>query len=121
MGALGSYTTHLTALQNLDKRTKEYRILKSMRQELAKLLDHQPNAAELALIERLAWVQLRCAVLDQRMIDGTFTSFDGDVFNAHANTLARGFEKLGLLPGNRTKPATSDDYPAVLRAYLTGK
>src|SRR5271167_605685 len=97
MGELGPYSVHLTALNNLDGRTKEARILKSMRRELTALLGHQPNAGELALIERLAWLQLRVSVLDQRLLDGKFTQFDASVYNAHVNSLSRLLVKLGVV------------------------
>ena len=102
MGDLGPYSSHLTALNNLDGRTKEARILKSMRVELANLLSRKPNAGELALIERLAWLQLRLSVLDRRLLDGQFSEFDANVYNAHCNSFARGLEKLGAL-GNSSR------------------
>src|SRR5271167_3666596 len=109
MGELGPYSVHLTALNNLDGRTKEARILKSMRRKLTNLLGHQPNAGELALIERLAWLQ-------QRLLDGKFTQFDASVYNAHANSLDRLLAKLGVI-GNGPRASAS----ATLAAYLSAK
>jgi hypothetical protein len=103
MGELGPYSVHLSALNNLDGRTKEARILKSMRKELSALLGHQPNAGELAMIERLAWLQLRLATLDRRLLDGEFTQFDASVYNAHLNSFARGLQKLGVLGNDRRR------------------
>jgi hypothetical protein len=100
LSGLTTYTKHLRVLNSPDGRTKEARILKSMRQELTKLLDHPANAAELALIDRCAWLQLRLAAMDRKTLDGTFTSFDGDIYNAHTNSLARGLQRLGLLPNS---------------------
>jgi hypothetical protein len=97
MGELGPYSVHLTALNNLDGRTKEARILKSMRRELSNLLGHKPNAGELAMIERIAWLQLRISVLDRRLLDGKFSEFDASVYNAHTNSLARLLVKLGVV------------------------
>lgn len=102
MGELGPYSTHLTALNNLDGRTREARILKSMRKELTALLGHKPNAGELAMIERLAWLQLRISALDRRLLDGKFSEFDASVYNAHVNSFGRGLEKLGVL-GNSSR------------------
>jgi len=89
----------------LDGRTKEARILKSMRKELSALLGRAPNAGELALIERLAWLQLRLATLDRRLLDGKFTQFDASVYNAHLNSFARGLQKLGVLGNDRRRAA----------------
>ena len=102
MGELGPYSVHLSALNNLDGRTKEARILKSMRKELSALLGHMPNAGELALIERLAWLQLRLSVLDRRLLDGEFSRFDASVYNAHCNSFARGLANLGIVGKVRT-------------------
>jgi hypothetical protein len=122
MGELGPYHTHLTALENLDGRTKEARILKSMRRELKALLGHTPNAGEIALIERLAWLQLRLSVLDRRLIAGEFTQFDASVYNAHVNSFARGLQKLGAVgkPSHTGKPERTGK-PALTVADILAK
>jgi hypothetical protein len=112
MPALGPYATHLTSLENLDGRTKEARMLKSFRNEFTAALGRKPNAVERAMIENLAWLQLRLLVLDRRITDGEFSRYDADVYNAHANSIARIAEKLGLIGKGAApveKPPSLDD------------
>jgi hypothetical protein len=116
MGELGPYSVHLGALNNLDGRTKEARLLKSVRREMTALLDHKPNAGELAMIENIAWLQLRISVLDRKLTDGDFSRFDASVYNAHINSLGRLLAKLGVLGDGRRTTAS-----AALAAYLANK
>ena len=103
---LGPYSVHFQALNGkLDGRTKEARILKSTRKEVAALLGHRPNAAELAMIEQIAWLQLRVAAINQRLLAGSYTQFDTSVYNAHVNSLARLFAKLGVIGNGVHAPA----------------
>jgi hypothetical protein len=112
MGELGPYSQHLTALENLDGRTKEARMLKSFRREFTAALGRKPNAVEKAMIENLAWLQLRLLTLDRRITTGEFSRFDADVYNAHANSIARIAEKLGLIGKSAVaseRPPSLDD------------
>jgi len=49
-----------------------------------------------ALVERAAMLQLRCATLDRRIIDGSFTEYDAKTFLAFSNSLTRTMKALGL-------------------------
>ena len=117
MGRLGPYSTHLRALSSdrLDGRTREARVLKATRNELIKLLGRSPNAGELAFIERLAWLQLRLAALDRKLLDGDFTEFDASVYNAHVNSFGRALVKLGVLGG---KPGRAGKAPLTVGDIL---
>src|SRR5438874_1007827 len=97
MAAHGQYSTHLRRLEKLDGRSKEARILKSMRQELYVLLGRKPNPVEMALIERACWLHLRIAVMDERLIEGKANHHELSIYNANVNSFARVVEKLGFL------------------------
>jgi hypothetical protein len=109
MAALGTYEVHLQSLNGkLDGRKKEARILKATRKELLGLLGHKPNGAELALVEQIAWLQLRLSTMNQRLVEGSYTHFDANVYNAHVNSLARCLSRLGVVGKlEKAKPATA--------------
>jgi hypothetical protein len=71
MPKLGPYSKEIR-LAKPDMRTREGRLLKQMRTTIAAQLGGEPTTMQIALIERAAWLQLRCAVLDQRIIDGNY-------------------------------------------------
>jgi hypothetical protein len=50
-----------------------------------------------SLVERCAYLQLRCAMLDRRIVDGTDTEYDSKVYAAFSNALARTMARLGLV------------------------
>jgi hypothetical protein len=80
----------------IDGRTLESRLLKYTRQALLDHLGHNPTVPQLSLVERIAWLELKCALFDKRMADGTFTESDNDVFLAVVNSLRRLYATLGL-------------------------
>jgi hypothetical protein len=90
-----------------DGRSPEGRILKNARRTL---LDHVGGAdvatpVQKSLIERAAMLELRAAMLDQKVIDGTFTDYDGKTYNAIINSLTRVYKVLGI---GRPKPGFAD-------------
>jgi hypothetical protein len=85
-------------LVRVDGRTVAGRLLKHTRKAL---LDHVggPNAAstvQKALIERCAWLELRCALFDQKQIEGTFTNYDSATHLALIGSLRRLYQTLGI-------------------------
>ena len=42
-----------------------------------------------AIVERIVMLQLRCAALDRKIIDGTFSEYDSKVYLAFSNSLTR--------------------------------
>jgi hypothetical protein len=97
MPSLGTYSKEIV-LAKIDMRSKEGRLLKQVKTKLLQQLGHQATASQYALIERIAWLALRCATLDKKIADGTFTNFDSNVYLAWNNSLRRnliafGFEK----------------------------
>jgi hypothetical protein len=98
MPRLGPYSKEIK-LAKPDMRTREGRLLKQMRARLTEQVGGSPNWAQQALIERAAWLQLRCAALDQRILDGTFTQNDSNCYLAWTASLARMLARLdGALP-----------------------
>src|ERR1700730_10043545 len=90
-----------------DGRSPEGRILKLARRNL---LDHIGGAdvatpIQKSLIERAAMLELRAAMLDQKVIDGSFTDYDGKTYNAVINSLTRVYKVLGI---GRPKPEFAD-------------
>jgi len=80
----------------VDGRTKEGRLLKNCRKALLKHVGANPSIPQLALIERASWLELRCAVLDAKQIDGTFTAYDANMFLALVGGLRRLYREIGI-------------------------
>ena len=112
MPKLGAYSKEIV-LARPDRRTKEGRLLKQMRQALIAHLggESRLSAPALALIERAAMLQLRCAVLDQKVLDGSFSEYDAKTYLAFSNSLRRTLAALGLQPA-ASKPPTLAQYLA---------
>ena len=49
-----------------------------------------------ALISKIAWIELRCTLLDAKLIDSRETPYDADVYLSHANALKRMYQGLGI-------------------------
>ena len=79
-------------------RSKEGRLLKSMRQALIKHLGGEARLTppKRVLVERASMLQLRLAALDRRIIEGGFTEFDAKEYLAWSNSLTRTLVALGL-------------------------
>jgi hypothetical protein len=119
MPKLGAYSKEIV-LANPDGRTKEARLLRQMRTALFRHLGGESNltAPQRAVVERAAMLQLRCAVLDQRVVDGTFTEYDAKTYLAFSNSLTRTLNALGLDPASsRRRPGQDlDEHLARLAA-----
>ena len=69
-------------LAALDMRTREGRLLRDTRTELAQHLGGTPSATQRALIERAARLTVRCAQLDAKLTAGTLSEQEhGDHLN----------------------------------------
>jgi hypothetical protein len=66
------------------------------------------TARQRVLVERAAYLQLRCAVLDKRIADGTFTDYDSKTYLAFSNSLRRAMEALGLERVIEPQPTLAD-------------
>jgi hypothetical protein len=80
----------------LDGRTLEARLLRYTRQALLDHLGPNPTVPQLAIVERIAWLELKCAMFDKRTAEGTFTKADNVVFLAVIGSLRRLYKELGL-------------------------
>jgi hypothetical protein len=107
MQALGAYAKEIV-LAKPDKRTREGRLLKQVREKLTEQLGGRLTPAQRALIERAAYPQLRCAMLDKRIIAGEFTDFDSKQYLAWANALRRALKDLGLNAAAPAQPTLTD-------------
>lgn len=84
------------ALQRLDGRTREARLLRQVRKELTEHVGGKPSATQRALIDRAAWLSLRVAQLDGKTAEGgQMTEHDARTYLAWSNTLTRTLRQLG--------------------------
>jgi hypothetical protein len=99
MPKLGAYSKEIV-LARPDGRTKEARCLQQARKALIAHLGGEAclSAPQRALVERAAMLQLRCAVLDGKILDGTFSEYDAKTYLAFSNSLTRTLAALGLHP-----------------------
>jgi hypothetical protein len=106
---LGAYSQSIT-LAKPDGRTREARLLKATRRALADHLGGEArlSAPQRALIERAAMLQLRCAVLDGKILDGTFSEYDAKTYLAFSNSLSRTLCALGLRPAAIKAPSLDE-------------
>jgi hypothetical protein len=97
MPRLGPYSREII-LGKPDGRTREGRLLRQIRRALTEQLggEEKLTPAQRLLIERAAHLQLRCATLDGRLADHTFTGYDNAAYVAFANGLRRCLEALNL-------------------------
>jgi hypothetical protein len=111
---LGPYAKEIV-LSRPDGRTKEARLLKQMREKLVAQLggEGRLRPAQRVLIERIAMLQLKVALLDARIIAGTMTDYDHKSYLAYANSLSRMLEKLGL--NDPASGAPADPMDAIRR------
>jgi hypothetical protein len=111
MGALGAYSKEIV-LARPDGRTKEARLLRQVREALIRHLGGTVTPPQRAMIERCAMLQLRCAALDRKILDGSFTEYDAKTYLAFSNSLTRALKALlGAQPAAELN----------LSEYLSGK
>ena len=89
--------------------TREGRLFYTLRAELVAHVGGHPNAAQRALIDRLAWMQVHLARMDQRMLEsGDLSEHAGRQYLAWSNSVARGLATLGLEPTTPRQPTIHD-------------
>jgi hypothetical protein len=81
---------------SIDRRTAEGRLFDQFRSELIEHIGSTPNVVQSAMIERCAWVRLRIALMDEKMLTGGMTDQDSAVYLAWSNTLRRLLVALGV-------------------------
>ena len=77
--------------------TREARLYRALRTELIQHVGGSPSITQRALIDRLAWLQLQLAKMDERMMrTGEMSDHAGRQYLAWANSVARMLGQLGL-------------------------
>ena len=96
MPKVGPYSSCAT-LRKLDKRTKEARLLQSLRAELCAHVGGKPNIAQRILIDQAAELRLRIALMEAEGTDpGEMTERRQVQFLAWTGALTRLLKDLGL-------------------------
>jgi len=96
-----------------DGRSPEGRILKNARLALLEFIGPDATPIQKSLIERAAMLELRAAMLDAKIVAGTFTEYDGKTYNAIVNSIARVYRTLGI---ERPRPEFSKLWRAKKKA-----
>lgn len=117
MPRLGPYSKEIV-LGKVDGRTKQGRLMRQVRKALIAQLggEEKLTPEQRLLVERGARLQLRCAMLDERMDSGKFTRYDSDVYIAASNGLRLLLRDLGLeTPINASSAPSLAEYIASKR------
>jgi hypothetical protein len=103
-----------------DGRTREARLLRSMRRALIDQLGGEIKLTpqQRTLIERAAMLQLRVASLDQRIFAGTLTGYDHKSYIAFCNALRLTMVALGLEASAPPSPKLADYLVSKTTAYV---
>jgi len=80
----------------LDARTVHGRLVKNTRLALLEHIGPNATLPQQALIERIAFLELRAAIFDKKQIEGSFTPNDAAVHLAIINSLRRLYQTLGI-------------------------
>lgn len=95
MPAIGPYSRpHVLA--KLDGRTREARLMQSVREELTAHLGGKPTVAQRALIDRAAWLTLHISQMDRKALEGDgLSERDSRQYLGWSNTLMKVMKALG--------------------------
>jgi hypothetical protein len=105
---LGVYSC-LRSLVRVDKRSREYRLMRQIREDLTAHVGGNPNPAQRMLIERAVILSLRVAMLDQKIVAGEIlTGQDNVQYLAWSNSLTRTLRTLGVDPAAASQPNLND-------------
>ena len=102
-------------LARMDGRTKEARLLKSLRAELTAHLGGTPTVIQRALIERAAQLSLRVALFDARLAEtGQQTDHDIRTYLSFSQSLTSHLRQLGI-KGQAGPPVSALEHLATRR------
>jgi hypothetical protein len=90
------FTVHSRLLQrgSVDGRSREGRFLRAVRDELTEMVG-DPTPAENVTIERVAWLRLHIALIDERVAAGAILSaHDMRSYTAYSSTLLTAMRRL---------------------------
>ena len=99
------------SLGKISGRSREGRILKGVREELAAHVGGKPSATQRALIDRAAMLTLRIAMMDAKQPSGILSERDAREYLAWTNTLTRLMRQLGM-QGAPERPRTLTEHLA---------
>jgi hypothetical protein len=95
-------------LAKIDRRRIEYRILREVREALVKHCGGNPSPTQAVIIERVAWLSLRCSQIDRKVIEGTLTDYDAKSALAWSPAIQRSCKLLGLQSTDAEPPSLAD-------------
>jgi hypothetical protein len=102
-------------LAKVDGRTSHAAVMRRVRAELTAHVGGHPTAIQRALIERIVWLSLKLAMLDEKLATGKdFTEVDSNTYLAWNNSCVRTLARL-----NETSRRSSTRKP--LAAILAEK
>ncbi|MGH2506093.1 MAG: hypothetical protein ACRDHZ_01520 [Ktedonobacteraceae bacterium] len=92
----------------VDGRSHEGRFLRAARHALIRQLGGNVTPAQATMVERIAWLQLRCSMLDEKIVSGNFTEHDSRQYLAWSNTLRKTLVALNLELHPESKTTVAD-------------
>jgi hypothetical protein len=96
---------------SIDGRSREGRFLAACRAELAAHVG-APTRAEAVLIDRVAWLRLHLALIDERAVGGNpMSAHDQRAYLAFSNAVVRAMRQLGLRGKEASAPSLADLFP----------
>lgn len=105
MTAVGPYSRH-ARLSKPDGRTREARLVKSLRDDLTAHCGGKPSITQILLIQQACELQLRIALMNRKFTEtGDFTEHDSRTYLAWNASLARLLRQIGL-KGVPSRPPT---------------
>jgi len=94
-------------MEKRDGRTREARMLRAIRAELAAHVGGHPSPTQAALIEAGAQLQLRIAMMDRKVAEGGMNDHDSRTYLAWVGALGRLMQRLDNLKGRQDRPMTA--------------
>jgi hypothetical protein len=97
----------------IDGRSREGKLLRKVEAELVAQIGGQPSFAQTLLIRRIARATLQLELLDEKMMAGAFTAYDGRIQGGLQNAVRLMLREIGVKPAHAPR--------ATLAAYLADK
>jgi hypothetical protein len=95
-------------LAKIDRRRSEYRVLREVREALIRHVGGKPSPTQAVIIERVAWLSLRCSQIDKKVMAGTLTDYDAKSALAWSLAIQRSCKLLGLQSTDAAPPTLAD-------------
>jgi hypothetical protein len=105
-------------LSNLDRRTRESRLLEAAQASLTRHVGGSPSATQRVLIERCARLQLFIEAMDAKAFEtGSMSERDSRSYLAWCNSLRLALSQLGMKPAESgtARVASLSDYVRAAR------